>query len=79
MKTEEGVRIRVHADLGIGSTRLRACKAFVVDPDVQRLDRTDLLIEEVGYRYGIEEGGRLLAPLVIEKRQSIREWSSLLE
>ena len=79
LKTEEGVRIRVHADLGIGSTRLGACKTFVVDPDVHGLYRTNLLIEDIGYCHGIEERRRLLAPLVVEKRQGIRERSSLLE
>ena len=76
---EEGGGIGVEADLGVGRAGFGAGKAFVVDEDVHGLDGADLGIEDVGDGHGIEEGGRLLAPFVIEESEGVGEGSSLLE
>ena len=76
---EESVGIGVHADLGVGSTRLGASETFVVDADVHGLDGANLRVQDVGERHGIEERRSWLAPLVIEQSESVGERSSLLE
>ena len=79
LQTKKRVGVRTHADLRVGSAHFSTSKTFVVDADVHRLYRTNFGIENKSHRHGIEEGGRLLAPFMIEQRQRIRERSPLFE
>ena len=71
LKAEEGVGVGAHADLGVRGAGLSASKTFIVDADVQGLNRADLGVKDVRHRDRIEERGRLLAPLVVEEGQGI--------
>ena len=61
----------------VGRAGIGARKTFVVDANVHGLDGAKGGIDEKGDGHGIEEGGRLLAPLVVEEGESVGERRAL--
>src|SRR5205814_7529087 len=84
-EAEEGLGIGVEADLSVGriwgvrGTRVGARETLIVDANVHGLDGAEGGIDKEGDGHGIEEGGRLLAPLVIEDGEGIGQRSALAE
>ncbi len=84
-KAEEGVGVGVETDLGVGDirrvgkARFGEGKTFFVDADVHALDGAEAGIDKEGNGHGVKEGGRFLAPLVIEQREGIGERGALAE
>ena len=64
-------------DAGRGG--IGASETFVVDTDVHGSDGTEGGIDQEGDSHGIEKGGRLLAPLMVEDGEGVGQRSSLAE
>jgi hypothetical protein len=85
VEAKEGVGVGVETDLGVGGigcvgrAGVGAGKTFFVDADVHGLDGAEGGIDQEGDGHGIEEGGRFLAPLVVEEGESVGERGALAE
>src|SRR6267154_370288 len=64
---------------GVGRAGVGASKTLRVHADVHGLDWAERGIDEECNGHRVEEGGGLLAPLVIEKREGISDRSALAE
>src|SRR6266700_4196688 len=85
VEAEEGVRIGIEADLGVGRiggvgrAGVWASETLLVDANVHGLDGAEAGIHEESDGHGIEKGGCFLAPLVIEKSEGVGERGALAE
>src|SRR5258708_4682374 len=85
VEAEEGVGVGLEADLrvgrigGLGWAGVRASKTLRVNADVHGLDGAKSGTDQEGDGHGIEQSGRLLAPLMIEKSERIGERSGMTE
>src|SRR5260370_5235264 len=84
-KAVEGIGSGVKGDLsvgrivGAGRAGIREGKTFFVDADVHRLHGAESGIDEESDGHGIEERGRLLTPLVVEKGECVGDRGALAE
>src|SRR5216684_3119813 len=84
-EAEEGVGVGVEADLrvgrieGIGWAGVGTSKTLPVHADVHGLNGAKSGIDQEGDGHGIEESWRLLAPLMVKKRERVSDRSALAE
>src|ERR1700686_2462275 len=85
IEAEEGVRVGIEANLGVGDNGrvwrawFGASETPFVDANVHGLDGAEAGIHEEGDGHGIEEGRCFLAPLVVKQSEGVGERCALTE